>query len=430
MEDFLKAFDKIIGYDEIKKRLMPICDMFHNLDKYNKFGVIMPSGVVLEGDPGYGKTLMAKCFIEACEAPYFVCRKDKADGDFVNYMRKCFDDAAENAPAIVFLDDMDKFANEDEDHKDAEEYVAVQACIDNVKGKNVFVIATTNNADKLPDSLLRAGRFDAQFHMDGLEREDQIKLIQHFMKNKPISNDLSFENIWHILGDCVSCAELEKILNDAAIKVAFENKNAIEKEDIVAACLRHHFTYVDTEVDGATYKDKLVAYHEAGHAVVAEILEPNSVGLVSIQAYHGANAGVTSYVLGDFSEKTYSFREHRATALLAGKAATEIALNEKDIGSWMDIRGARRIIEDFRDYATLYGFECRYEYGISQEQLARADRALNTELDRLYAEAKRIIFEHRDFLDAIANALLEKKTIFAVDIQAIKQNLGLAQIRD
>ena len=425
MEEFLKAFEKVIGYDDEKRKLMPICDMMRNPDKYARLGVVMPSGAILQGPPGYGKTLMCKCFIDACGVPYFVCRKDKADGDFVNYMKKCFDDAAENAPAIVFLDDMDKFANEDQDHKNAEEYVAVQACIDNVKGKNVFVIATTNEMYNLPNSLLRAGRFDINIEMCGLEKDDQIKLIKFYLQDKPVADDLSIENIWHILGGETSCAELEKIINDAAIKVAFDNKAKIGYEDIVDACLRHHFDKVDDKPP--TERNRITAVHEAGHTIVSEILDPNSVGLVSIQASHYSFSGITHFIRGNYSSNSYVFRENRIVSLLAGKAATEVALNVKDCGSMHDIREAKISIKRLRDDDGVYGFENMADALTgSMEQCDRADNVLNAELNRLYAEAKRIIFEHRDFLDAVATALLEKKTIFAEDIQAIKKSLDLA----
>ena len=426
MEDYLKAFDNVIGYDDIKNELMPICDMFHNPEKYAKLGVVMPSAAVLEGLPGYGKTLMCKCFIEACGVPYFVCRKDKANGDFINYMKKCFDDAVEKAPAIVFLDDMDKFANDDQDHKNSEEYVAVQACIDNVKGKNVFVIATTNEVFNLPDSLLRAGRFDIRFEMSGLNKDDQMKLIEHFLSNKPVAKDLSIEHIWQILGNNVSCAELEKIINDTAIKVAFKQKSVIEYKDIVDACLRHHFCVIDEHIDEITDQHRVTACHEAGHAIVSEILDPNSVGLVSIQAYRGSTAGVTEFVFDEYEQKTHIAKEQRIIALLAGKAASEIVLNQKDMGSWHDIYKAKKMIVRLRDDDCVYGFDCAVDTDSSSEQLNRADRTLNAELDRFYAEAKKIVFEHRDFLDAVVNALLEKKTIFAEDIQAIKKELKLA----
>ena len=129
----MSAFDKVIGYENIKAELIRYCDVLKNREKYNRLGVQLPRGILLDGDPGLGKTLMAKCFIEECGLKYYLIRKDKPDGAFVDEIRSTFEKAKSDPIAIVFLDDMDKFANEDSNHRDAEEYVAVQAGIDEVK---------------------------------------------------------------------------------------------------------------------------------------------------------------------------------------------------------------------------------------------------------------------------------------------------------
>ena len=147
----MEQFNKIIGYESIKNELKRLCDILSNPDKYKKFGVEIPQGLLLYGEPGVGKSLMAECFIQALSRKSFVCRKNKANGDFINAITKTFEDAKENTPSIVLLDDMDKFANEDEKHEDAEEYVTVQSCIDDIKNKDVFVIATANNIRKFPN---------------------------------------------------------------------------------------------------------------------------------------------------------------------------------------------------------------------------------------------------------------------------------------
>ncbi|MCR4726006.1 MAG: AAA family ATPase [Clostridia bacterium] len=421
MQDFLKAFDKVIGYDDEKRKLMPICDMMRKFEKYKRLGVVMPSGALLQGEPGYGKTLLAKCFIEACGVPHFLCRKDKADGDFIDYMTKCFDEAVAAAPAIVFLDDMDKFANEDKDHRNAEEYVAVQSCIDNVKGKNVFVIATTNDLYNLPESLLRAGRFDINLEMQGLDRDDQIKLIKYFLGSKSFLEEIPPEQIQDIIGGWMSCAELEKIINDAAIKVAFENRDTVTRDDIIFACLNHHFGGVDTARNYSEEKRKRMAYHEAGHVVVREVLDPNTVSLVSIKAYKSSNGGVTCFC--DGVEKSFEIVINQVKGALGGKAATEIVFEETDIGTRDDIKTARYALEKLRDKNAAFGFESQTDYNSSDATRRRADDVLSAEMNKCYEVAKTIISDHRDFLDAVAAALLEKETIFATDIAEIKKNL-------
>ena len=129
----MNAFDKVIGYETIKNELRQICDMIHNKEVYEKLGAKLPKGILLYGEPGLGKSLMAKCFIEESGLKAYVVRRNKSNDDFIGEITDIFRKAKENAPSIVLLDDMDKFANEDSVHCDAEEYVAVQAGIDEVK---------------------------------------------------------------------------------------------------------------------------------------------------------------------------------------------------------------------------------------------------------------------------------------------------------
>ena len=422
MNEEFKVFDKIIGYDDEKKALLPICDMMRHPDKYAKLGVVMPSGALLQGDPGYGKTLMAKCFIEACGVKSFVCRKDKADGDFMKYLKQCFDDAEKEAPAIVFLDDMDKFANADSDHKNAEEYVAVQSCIDNVKGKNVFVIATTNELHNLPDSLLRPGRFDINLEMCGLDKENQIKLIEHYLKGKPYV-EINPEEIWKIVGGSISCAELESIINDAAMSTTFENREVVSREDIVFSCLKFKFGGVISNKPIVGHYKELVAYHEAGHTIVDELLRPNCVNLVSIKQFKAAGAGVTCTLRDEANEKFIGFKKNLIIGALAGKAATEVVFNEIDPGARSDLEKARDALASLRDGCAYLGLSNQLYDWPASETRAKGEEALNRELEKLYLEAKSIVFDNRQFLDAVAKALLEKETIFIEDIQEIKKSI-------
>lgn len=138
----MREFDKVIGYEDAKIEMKRFCDVLRNPEKYRKLGVTMPSGILVYGDPGVGKTLMAKCFIEESGCKVFVLRKEKPNGDFVHEIKDTFERAKEERLAIVFLDDMDKFANEDNQHCNAEEYITVQSCIDDCKGYGVFTLAT------------------------------------------------------------------------------------------------------------------------------------------------------------------------------------------------------------------------------------------------------------------------------------------------
>ena len=194
----MKAMDKIIGYSSIKRELKQISDTLKNREAYDKLGVSSPRGLLLYGDPGVGKSLMAAAIIEESGRRAYICRKDKPNGDFVKYIKETFDKAAENAPSIVFLDDMDKFTNGDERHPDAEEYVTVQSCIDEVKGKEVFVLATVNNIRNLPRSLRRAGRFDRTIEVEAPRGRDAEAIIAHYLGSKKFVEGVDAKTIARI----------------------------------------------------------------------------------------------------------------------------------------------------------------------------------------------------------------------------------------
>ena len=196
----------IIGYTAVKKELQQIADTLRNRDVYDKLGISAPRGLLLYGEPGVGKSLMASAIIEASGRSALVCRKDKPNGDFVKEIKATFDKAIAEAPSIVYLDDMDKFANGDERHPDAEEYVTVQSCIDEAKGKEVFVLATANNLCCLPRSLRRAGRFDRVIEIAPPHGQDAVNIITHYLSTKNVAEDVDVKTIARIM-DERSCAE-------------------------------------------------------------------------------------------------------------------------------------------------------------------------------------------------------------------------------
>ncbi len=210
----MNPFDKIIGYDAVKNELIRMADVLAHPDVYAALGVTVPKGLLLHGDPGVGKTLMVNSLIEASGLPSFICRRDTPDGDFVLKIKGIFDDAAKKAPAIVFLDDLDKFAKSEEDSFNQEEFVAVQAAIDNLNGKKVFVVATANDIDFLPPSLVRPGRFDKTLRIHNPSGQEAVEIIQHYLSGKPLEDDIDVSYIAKLLQN-QSCAVLETAVNAA-----------------------------------------------------------------------------------------------------------------------------------------------------------------------------------------------------------------------
>lgn len=353
----------------------------NNPEKYKELGGLTPSGILLDGEPGLGKTLMAKCFINASGRKSFTFRKDKPNGDFVNEIKKIYDEAKNNAPSIVFLDDMDKFANEDDRHKNAEEYITVQSCIDDMKGIEVFTIATTNEIENIPESLLRVGRFDKVFKVKSPKTEEAEKIVEYYLSKKKFVGDVDIKQVSKILGGC-SCAQLETVINEASVLAGFEGKEKIEKEDLLRSAMCVIFNAPELAEKKPVEIVRKTAYHEAGHVVIAELLEPGSISLVSVLGHDGPTQGITAYYQDDdkyFSDIKYM--KNRVISLLAGKATTEIVYGEVDVGANSDIHRAIDITERFVDHYCGFGLDkFEFQNNTSNDLLSRREMQVFTEL--------------------------------------------------
>ena len=416
----MKEFDKIIGYSDVKAELERICDIMINHDKYAKLGVTTPRGLLMHGVPGVGKTTMAKCLIEASKRPVFICRKDKPDGDFIKEIKKQFEEAKNNAPSILFLDDMDKFANDDEYHRNSEEFVTVQSCIDDCKGVEVFILATANVLKAIPKSLLRAGRFDKSIEIKNPRLEDAAEIIKYYLSQKKFVADIDYKELAKILNGG-SCAELETVINEAGVYAGFQNKDKIELDDILRAAMRVIFGAPENLEETDEGELLKIAYHEAGHAVIAEVLEPNSVSIVSVLSHTGNTGGVTAYNQGDKYWTSKKYMENRVISLLGGKAATELVYGEVDVGANSDLHRAFDLVERFTDNYCSNSFD-RWEqnHAYSPDLLARREMQMSVEMETFFWKAKKILVDNRELLDKLARLLVEKKTLLNMDIQELK----------
>lgn len=416
----MSEFDKIIGYKDVKTELFRICDVIKNADKYKALGVAPIGGLLLDGDPGVGKTLMANCFIKESGRKSFVCRKNKPDGEFVNEIKNVFTEAAGNAPSIILLDDMDKFANEDDYHRNAEEYVTVQSCIDEIKGKDVFVLATTNGTDNLPRSLLRAGRFDYVISVDAPEGKDAVEIVKYYLSQKKAVAEIDAEEIARLLNG-KSCAVLETVINTAGQYAGYENKEMIGVDDIIRACLRVIYNAPESTAPHNPVVLERTAYHEAGHAVVAEILESGSVDLVSVRKNTGTVGGFTAYHNPDDYWISKTHMENRIIAILGGKAATELIFGEADTGANNDLHRAFDIVQRFADNYCSYGFGYWEGRDSSSDRLLRREDRITADMETYYARARKILIDNKAFLEALAKRLQEKDTLVSSEIKEIKE---------
>ena len=411
-------FESIIGYKAIKLELSRILDQLIYPDKYAALGVTEPHGLLLHGVPGVGKSTMAHSVVKACGRASFVCRKDKSNGDFVKEIVRIFDEAEKNAPSVIFLDDLDKFANEDIYHKDSEEFVTVQACIDRVEDKRVFVVATANNICKLPDSLIRPGRFDNVLKLDCPSGQDAEDIVAYYIAQKSYIADMDVKRIARLL-EGRSCAELETVINQAGAYAAFDSRAQVEMKDMIKAILRIIFEAPESFTqDPASLP--LTACHEAGHALVAELLEPDSVNLVTVLNHDSNAAGITSLHRDDEYFHHKSMMENRVKCLLAGKAAVEICYGTVDTGANSDLHRAFDIVARFVDNYCSYGFgQFVFDYTSSNEVLDRRDSRVAADMEHFYSQTKQIIIDNRAKLDKLTACLIEEKTLLGDQVQAI-----------
>ena len=415
----MKEFSRVVGYEDIKIELYRIVDMMINPDKYRKLGVKTTRGLLFVGNPGLGKTLMANCMIEASKRKSYVIKRELPTNEFIAFIKDTFREAKENAPSIVLLDDIDKFGK----NPRSEEFSTVQACIDSCNDSEVFFLATANNENNLPDSLKREGRFDKTIYFDVPCSDDVGKIVEYYLSDKKCSSDLNYMEIAYLLnGD--SCAALETILNEAGVYAGFDNRDEISMDDIVKAFMRK--TYNAPEKlefkDSAYFKE--LAYHEAGHAVVGEVLEKNSVLFVNIVPNNSAAGGFVHLRSDDDYFKDKKFMENRVISLLAGKAATEMVFGKTDTGASFDISRANKIVGRFISDQCSYGFgfmSCAKGDNESGDLLNRTNIAVNLEMERYYQKAKQIIIENRECLDRVAKELMDKRVLLSSDIQRLME---------
>ena len=417
----MRAMDKVIGYQNVKEELYRIVDVLKNPNKYQKLGVSEPKGLMLIGEPGIGKSLLAECFVEETERKSFIIRKTKADGDFVNFIKNTFDEVKKSAPSVILIDDLDRFENNDKEKVNGESYIAIQSLIDEIKYDKVYVIATVNNEDLLPASLCRDGRFDKKKYMRSPEGNDAINIVRHYLNKFSYVNEVDAEFVAKIL-DGRSCATLKNVINEAGIRAGYKGKDKINMDDILSACLRVIFNAPECLSDYNYKYIRNIAYHEAGHAVVKEVLEPGTVNIVTVLKHDGDIGGITSSSQDENYYNDIDFMENKVLTLLGGKAATELKYGKVDTGCSSDMDRAYRIVERIiKDYCG-FSFNAHYNYIDPTWAYDNKEKEIAFKMQEYYNKAKRILVENNDLLEKMADLLVEKKIITYLDIQALKND--------
>ncbi|MDI9517882.1 MAG: AAA family ATPase [Bacillota bacterium] len=417
------TFNEVIGYDTIKEDLKIIVDVLKGDKDSIKQGVPLIKGLLLYGGPGVGKTMMATALINESNRKVFICKKDEIDSDFIRKIKNTFKEASNNTPSIVFLDDLDKFAKNDKREAEYDEYVTVQSCIDEVSDKDVFVLATANKINYFPKSLLRVGRFDKIIKIDNPNYVDTVKIIAYYLEKKEFIKDIDIEFMGKLMHG-YSCAEIEQIINDTVLLANYNNSNVINIDCFIEAYMRrfHDITnntnkYLYNKNDIEIKNRNLIAYHEAGHLVVYEILNPGTVLLATINGSYFSGGFVKKYEENTVND--IKSIESRIVGILGGKAAVELKFGILDLGAKRDISMAENLVNESISRLCCFGFNL---YRVFSGENPDTEKIIRVELEKYYQKAKEIIFNNMEFLDKVANALLEKQMITSFDIEEIKSN--------
>ncbi len=429
-------FKDIAGLDEEKGELIEIVDFLKKPKAYLEMGAKIPRGILLYGKPGTGKTLIAKAIAGEAGVPFISMSGSEFIEMFAGLgasrVRKLFDKAKKMAPAIIFIDEIDAIGarRSSSSGAETENNQTLNQLLVEMDGfetdETIIVLAATNRPEMLDKALLRPGRFDRQITIPTPDLNGREAILKLHSENKKFADDVDFRSI---AGDTAGFtgAELANILNEAAIIATRQEHNAITNDDIENAVKK---VTVGLEKANRVISDKdkkLTAYHEAGHAVVSKFLETQTdVKEVSIIP-RGAAGGYTMYKTNE--DKYYVSKTElleKMVALMGGRAAEKIALNEISTGASNDIEVATGIAKDM---LTVYGMDDKlgpislkvndpYELQIFGEKVIdEVGNQIQVLIENAYTTAQQILSKNMDILDKVAASLLEKEKISSEEFE-------------
>ena len=433
------TFDDVAGLDEEKHEMIEIVDFLKNPERFNKMGAKIPRGVLLCGQPGTGKTLIAKAIAGEAKVPFISMSGSEFIEMFAGLgasrVRKLFEKAKKVSPCIIFIDEIDAIGSrrnssggaESENNQTLNQLLVEMDGFDT--DETIIVLAATNRPEMLDKALLRPGRFDRRITIGLPDMRGREAILKIHAKEKTFAEDVDLKSIAEDTAGFTG-ADLANILNEAAIIATINEHEAITNKDIEDAVKK---VTVGLEKQSRVISDKdkkLTAYHEAGHAIVSSRLETQKgVKEVSIIP-RGVAGGYTMYKSDE--DKYYISKtemQEKLVALLGGRAAEKVVLNDISTGASNDIEVATDIAKNM---ITKYGMsetlgpisinteQDPYELQMLGEKFGDAIGAeVKILLDNAYATAQKLIIENREKLDRVANALLQKEVISAEEFQEL-----------
>jgi cell division protease FtsH len=434
------TFKNVAGLDEEKDELKEIVDFLKAPKKYTQLGARIPKGVLLVGPPGTGKTLLAKAVAGEAGVPFFSI----SGSDFVEMfvgvgasrVRDLFEDAKKNAPCIVFIDEIDAVARRrgtgmGGGHDEREQTLNQLLVEMDGFGVNegIIVMAATNRVDILDPAILRPGRFDRKVMVGRPDVKGREEILQVHAKGKPLGDDVDLKQTAQTTAGFTG-ADLENLLNEAAIGAARENRSYINREDIKKAFIK---VGIGTEKKSKviTQKEKrITAYHETGHAILFHLLpDVGPVYTISIIPTGNGAAGFTM-PLPEKDEMFHTKGRMRQEIIvdLAGRAAEELVFDDITTGASQDIKVATKTARamitrygfssvigmvnyDNEDDEVFIGRDLAHTRSYSESVANRIDDEVRAIIDDCYQEAKRILTENRSIMDRCAELLMDKERI-------------------
>jgi cell division protease FtsH len=433
------TFSDVAGAEEAKEELAEIVEFLKEPEKFIRLGARIPKGVLMVGPPGTGKTLMARAVAGEAGVPFFSISGSEFVEMFVGVgasrVRDLFERAKSESPAIIFIDEIDavgrhRGAGLGGGHDEREQTLnQILVEMDGFEtGTNVIVIAATNRPDILDPALLRPGRFDRKVTMDNPDVKGRMEILKVHAKGKPLSADADLQAIAKITPG-FSGADLENLINEAAILAARRNKKTIGMSELQESMER---VIMGPERKSRVISDKekrKVAYHEAGHAVVAHVLEhTHPVHKITIVSRGRAGGYVLSLPDEDVSLVSREQIEDRIAMGLAGRAAEEIVFSQFTTGASDDLQKAtnmaRSMVMQFgmsellgpRTFGSgggslFLGREIGEQRDYSEHAAEQIDEEVKRIVSTAYERAKSTLLEYRDKLDQLAHVLIEQETL-------------------
>ncbi len=432
------GFDDVAGLEEEKGELKEIVDFLKRPEKYTRMGARVPKGVLLYGKPGTGKTLIAKAIAGEADVPFISMSGSEFIEMFAGLgasrVRKLFEKARKLAPCIVFIDEIDAIGSRRTSNSGAEteNNQTLNQLLVEMDGfgseETIIVLAATNRPEMLDKALLRPGRFDRQITIPNPDLKGRLEILKIHSKDKKLSDDVNLESIAEDTAGFTG-AELENILNESAI-VATKNKHEEIENDDIEEAVKKVTVGLEKKERVISDKDKrLTAYHEAGHAVVSRYL-PTQTNVKEVSIIpRGVAGGYTMYKSNE--DKYYISKtemQEKLIALLGGRAAERLVLDDISTGASNDIEVATQIA---RDMVTKYGMSDKlgpidfqgkepYEIQMFGEDIGdKIGQEVKTLIDTAYNDAITLLKEHRDKLDKIAQTLLQKEKINEQEFNSI-----------